>query len=45
MNQGCNGKLENIYGVLQGGPNLFKRFLEDLPDYLNAEKGKYILEP
>ena len=36
---------ENIYGVLQGGvlsPNLFNRFLEDLPDYLNAEKGIYI---
>ena len=36
---------ENIYGVLQGGvlsPNLFKLFLEDLPDYLNAEKGIYI---
>ena len=36
---------ENIYGVLQGGvlsPNLFKLYLEDLPDYLNAEKGIYI---
>ena len=35
---------ENIYGVLQGGvlsPNLFKLFLEDLPDYLNAAKGTY----
>jgi len=31
-----------VYGVLQGGvlsPNLFKLFLEDLPDYINAEKG------
>ena len=33
---------ENMYGVLQGGvliPNLFNSFLEDLPAYLNIEKG------
>ena len=33
---------ENMYGVLQGGllsSNLFNSFLEDLPAYLNIEKG------
>ena len=36
---------ENMYGVLQGGvfsPNLFNLFLEDLPSYLNKEKGVHI---
>ena len=41
---GCqHGEMfENMYGVLQGGvlsPNLFNSFLEDLPAYLNIEKG------
>ena len=36
---------ENMYGVLQGGvlgQNLFNLFLEDLPSYLNIEKGVHI---
>ena len=40
---GQHGEMfENMYGVLQGGvlsPNLFNSFLEDLPAYLNIEKG------
>ena len=43
---GHHGEIfENMYGVLQGGvlsPNLFKLFLEDIPDYLDTGKGVHI---